>query len=191
MPAAAPSPHCVREKRAITISLAVTLLFGCAYILWRWGARRDWVDGTLRCVTFACAMVAVHAWSYQAYRRQWLKEASLAPAGVSASAGPPIPLDYERRADTAVPPSISWRAILAQQAFALFFSSILLDGGDIGRSCFAAVGVYWVAALIGFVSRRGYATPTDKLLLNLGYWPLAAVIAVAQALVWAMKGLRM
>lgn len=72
---------------------------------------------------------------------------------------------------------------------ASLFGSILLDGGDIFRLCLAAVGVYWVAVLMGVILRRGRATTVDRVLLNVGYWPLAAINAVAQHLVWAIKGL--
>jgi hypothetical protein len=184
MLATASSPNLVREKRAIAISLAVTLIFGWAYILWRWGARGGWDDGVLRCVAFACAMVAIHVWGYRAYRRQWLKEASIAPPEGSSA-----PLDDECRTDTTASGRISWPAILAQQAFSLFFASILLDGGAILQLCLGATLVYWTAVLTGLALRRGQTTPTDRLLLNVGYWPLTAIIAMAQAVVWAMKGL--
>ena len=193
MSATAPSPYLVREKRVIAISLTVTLIFGCVYILSRWGARSDWVDGTLRCLTFACVMVAVHVWGYQAYRRQWLKEALFSPVVCSSLGGAPssdslIPLN-ERLPDTASWTRIPWLAILAQQVFAMLFASIILDGGVLLQLLLEATVVYWAAVLTGLVLRRGQATRTDRVLFTLGYWPLAAFISVAQCLVWAIKGL--
>lgn len=168
----------------VIVSLAVTLILGVVYILWRWAARADWVDGTLRCVTFSCAMVAVHVWGYQAYRRQFVSAAVILPP-----TGAPSPLDYARPTAVASSHGVSWLGILAQQAFALLFGSILLDGGELLRLFVAGMAVYWVAVLMGFVLHRGQVTATDRVLLNVGYWPLAAFIALAQNLVWAMKGL--
>lgn len=184
MPEATPTLDLAREKRAIAIPLAVTLAFGCAFILWRWGSRGDWDDGALRCVTFACVMVAIHVWGYQAYRRQRVIGAEVVRQGPE-----PMPSDAEEPPVIVPGKRISWPAILAQQAFALLFGSIVLDGGELFRLFLVSVLVYWLAVLTCLITRHGRTTPADVMLLNIGFWPLAAFIALCAPLVWWLKGL--
>lgn len=175
-------------KRALAISFGITLAFGCAYILWRWGGRKDWVDGVLRCVTFGCAMVAVHAWGYQLYRRQG------AAALPSTSIARPcddrvVPVEVASRADRSASARIEWVAIIVQQASLLLVGSVLLDGGSLFHVAAEGSVVYWAAVLVGRALRHGKTTPTERLMLNVGYWPLVSIIAVAQTAVWTLKGL--
>ena len=183
MPAST-APDFAREKRAIAISLAVTLVFGCVFILWWWGFRGDWDRGALRCVTFACVMVAIHVWGFQAYRRQRVMAAEVVLQGTepmpSGPDEPPVAVPARR---------ISWPAILAQQAFALLFGSIVLDGGELFRLFLVSVLVYWLAVLTCLITRHGRTTPADVMLLNIGFWPLAAFIAFCAPLAWWLKGL--
>lgn len=175
------------EIRAVVISLVLTTLLGCSYIFWRWAMKDAHIDGVLRCITFVCAMVALHVWGYQAYRRQWQGKTSAVGQPVSDDVQPDGMgagvLLYEAKTGKKV--NIAF--VLLQQALALLFTSILLDGGVLFRFCLISVLVFWLSVLIIALARRRPMTAVDAALFSVGFWPLMGVVILAGRIVWWLK----
>lgn len=180
-----------RAKLLLVVSLLLTGIAGACYVYGVWAARNQPIDGILRCVIFLCAMVAVHAWGYQAYRRQGVscngENAGRLPENpqpaVPALASPSTPNSRSR-------PNVGF--ILVQQFLAALIMSLVLDGGNLFWLCIASIATYWLSVgVLGCVRRvqRTPMTQIDVALMNGGFFPLFAVVTAAAQLVWWLKGL--
>lgn len=130
-------------------------------------------------------MAAAHLWGYQLYRRQFIPVARVARTPDADSAGT---LNYAGPSATPVRGSISIGFIIIQQLIAALLGSTILDGGIIFGLCLVTIGVYWFMFALGAALRRR-PTTADRMLLNIGLWPLLFIIGFLAHLVWLIKGL--
>lgn len=77
---------------------------------------------------------------------------------------------------------------MLQQSVAALLGSIILDGGTVFAICLATIGVFWFMFALGAILRR-QLTDTDRVLLNIGFWPLLIAVGFLAHLVWWIKGL--
>ena len=132
-----------RDVRALATSFVVTTLAGCAFVFWVWASRGKSGDGTLRCVTLACSVAAVHVWGLRAYRNQgetFLASLQKLFRQVGRNAA------WYRQTHEV------WR-ILAVQGVLILVGTITLDNGRLMMTAIAGSAIYWFVVLLMICTR--------------------------------------
>ena len=169
-------PSLNRELSAIVISAFATIVIGSTYVFTRWALRHQPIDGALRCVTLACALIAIHAWGLDASRRQ--NERSLIRRALELFGTNLRQVRAARCIGLA----------FVQQAILWAFSAIVLDGGQLMMAVGLSICVFWLVICIALFTRTSLMTKVDIALVKFGFIPLILLFAAAQSAVWHLKG---
>jgi hypothetical protein len=141
-------PSSSDAKRAIWISLGVTLLLGGSYIAVTWVSRGHGEQAVRRCALFVLLMIVAHALGFELYQRQPIRWSPFYPPAV--------------------------RAAYLQQVLAIVLSSVVLLS-QMGMIVATGSIGFWVGVVIIACRRPESPSKLDLLFIRCALIPLCVV----------------